>query len=346
MSYTNINKSSLHFNTNLYTGNNSNTAHTGIGFQPDFVWLKVRNADGAHYLYDAIRGANKDINCNDTTAENTTTQNLMSFDSDGYTVGTSNSVNTNGETMVGWNWKANGQGSANTDGSINTTYTSANTTAGFSIATWTTPSSGTEFTIGHGLGQAPDMMMMKCTTQANSWFVYHKGLGGNVNDYIILNDAAAEASQTKMWGVNGAETNTMGFKAGTSSYTNEPMVGYFFAEKKGYSKFGSYTGNGSTNGPFVYTGFKPAMVIIKKYTANEYWGILDNKRNPYNPVDKYLAPNRSDADNTYTTLDFLSNGFKHRSTGAMFNSSGAGYIYMAFAEAPLVGSNNVPCTAK
>ena len=159
MAYTTINKSTDYFNTNLYTGNNTNTAHTGIGFQPDLTWLKVRNASGGHYWFDAVRGANKDINSNDTTAEYTATQNLMSFDSDGYTVGTSNSVNTNNETMVGWNWKANGAGSANTVGSINSTV-SVNTTSGFSIVSYT--GTGANATVGHGLGVAP--AMMRCNT--------------------------------------------------------------------------------------------------------------------------------------------------------------------------------------
>ena len=349
MAYTTINKSSLHFNTNLYTGNNSNTAHTGIGFQPDFVWLKVRNANGAHYLYDAIRGANKDINSNDDTAENTTTQNLMSFDSDGYTVGTSNSVNTNGETMVGWNWKAGtGQGSSNTDGSINTTYTSVNTTAGFSISQYTgTGNSGA--TVGHGLGAAPGLILIKnISANSTNWGVYHKSLGGTKAIFLDLNNAADTNSKY----FNDTDPTSSVFTLGNYNDENssgENHIAYCFAEKTGYSKFGSYTGNGNADGAFVYTGFKPAFVMIKKTDGTGYWVIQDNKRTSTsgtNPNDKWIYPNESDAeyDASSYPMDLLSNGFKIRHNGNYQNTAN-NYIYMAFGQS-LVGSNNVPCTAR
>ena len=223
MAYASITKPSLHFNTILYSGNGTaigsgGQSQTGVGFQPDLTWIKCRSNQDNNTLTDAVRGVTKNIFSDYNGAEQTITETLTAFGTDGFTTGNNSKMGASGRTYCAWNWKANGAGSANTDGSISSTV-SANTTAGFSIATWTTPSSGTQFTIGHGLGQAPDMMIMKCTTQANSWFTYHKGLGGNVNDYLVLNDNSAEASQTNMWGANGAETNTMGFKAGTSSYT-------------------------------------------------------------------------------------------------------------------------------
>ena len=352
MAYTTINKPKDHFDGKIYLGSSSAVTVTGLEFQPDWVWIKDRDNGNNHCLVDAVRGVGKYIQSDNNSAEvNNSTNSISAFTSDGFTTGTGNPANESASTTKGfmsWNWKANGQGSANTDGSISSTV-SANTTAGFSIATWTTPSSGTQFTIGHGLGQAPDMMIMKCTTQSNSWFTYHKGLGGNVNDYLVLNEAAAEASQTNMWGANGAETNTMGFKAGTSSYTSQPMVGYFFAEKQGYSKFGSYTGNGNADGSFIYTGFKPAFVLIKYSTSTSgWWQMQDNKRDVDNPTEKAIFANVSDAEysNANYAADFLSNGIKMRNATAGSNTSGGTYIYMAFAEAPLVGSNNVPCTAR
>ena len=343
-----IDKPSDYFNTKLYTGNGGTQSITGVGFQPDFNWTKSRTTTQSHVLTDAVRGVTKTLFTNATQAE-ATLSGITAFGTDGYTLGASDLWSENSASFASWNWKANGSGSANTDGSINSTV-SANTTAGFSIATWTTPSSGTQFTIGHGLGQAPGMMIMKCTSQANSWFTYHQGLGGNVNDYLILDASAAEASQTNMWGANGAQTNTMGFKAGTSSYTNEPMIGYFFAEKQGYSKFLSYVGNGNDNGTFVYTGFKPSFVMIKRTNSTASWLMFDNKRaNPFNEITADLRAdlnNAEDASTSYNNIDFLSNGFKIRKSNADINASGGTYIYMAIAENPFVASNFNAATAR
>ena len=340
MAYTTIKKPSDYFNTNLYTGNNTQTSHT-VGFQPDFTWLKVRNAVGNHYLYDAVRGANKDINANDSTAEYTATQNLMSFDANGYTVGTSNSINTNGETMVGWNWKANGAGSANTDGSISSTV-SANTTSGFSIVSYT--GTGANATVGHGLGVAPKFMIFKNRNGGFNWNTYHSAYSpAQSQEFNTTN--LAENTGSVMW--NSTATTSSVFSIGTTGSVNQssaPIIAYCFAEKQGFSKFGSYTGNGNADGTFVYTGFKPAFVIVKRTDATQGWYILDNKRNTFNPEDKYLETNDADAEATFTFCDFLSNGFKARTTGTGFNASGGSYIYMAFAEAPLVGDN--PCTAR
>ena len=357
MAYTTINKSSDYFNTKLWTGNAGTQTITGVGHQPDFTWVKGRNAGGeSHRLTDVIRGVGYNLKTNGNSAQFSVSNGIQSWNSDGFIIGADDAFNKNTKNFVSWNWKANGAGSANTDGSISSTV-SANTTAGFSIATWTTPSSGTQFTIGHGLGQAPDMMIMKCTTQANSWFTYHKGLGGNVNDYLVLNETAAEASQTNMWGANGAETNTMGFKAGTSSYTSQPMVGYFFSEKVGYSKIGSYVGNGNADGTFVYLGFSPAFLMVKRTNSTGVWGMYDSKRIGYNTsqgVQNVLRANSSDAVATgggdaggFGGIDFLSNGFKCKLSDANMGASGSSYIYMAFAENPFVtGDSATPTTAR
>jgi len=344
MSYTTINKSTDYFNTNLYTGNNTNTAHTGIGFQPDFTWLKVRNASGAHYLFDAVRGANKDINSNDTTAEYTATQNLMSFDSDGYTVGTSNSVNTNNETMVGWNWLGANGTSANTDGTISSTV-SANTTSGFSIVSYT--GNGTAgATIGHGLGTVPSLIIARIKSQAKDWNVYHVSNGATKQ--LVLNTDAAVVTELDKW--NNTTPTSSVFTVGDSSQVNmsgESGIAYCFAEKTGYSKFGSYTGNGSTDGTFVYTGFKPAYVTIKRSSNTSDWHHFDNKRAGFNGDNDYLKLNGSDSEGTSgDRIDFLSNGFKLRYATGNLNETGDTFIYNAFAEAPLVGSNGVTAKAR
>jgi len=344
MAYTTINKSTDYFNTNLYTGNNTNTAHTGIGFQPDFTWLKVRNASGAHYLFDAVRGANKDINSNDTTAEYTATQNLMSFDSDGYTVGTSNSVNTNNETMVGWNWLGANGTSANTDGTISSTV-SANTTSGFSIVSYT--GNGTAgATIGHGLGTVPSLIIARIKSQAKDWNVYHVSNGATKQ--LVLNTDAAVVTELDKW--NNTTPTSSVFTVGDSSQVNmsgESGIAYCFAEKTGYSKFGSYTGNGSTDGTFVYTGFKPAYVTIKRSSNTSDWHHFDNKRAGFNGDNDYLKLNGSDSEGTSgDRIDFLSNGFKLRYATGNLNETGDTFIYNAFAEAPLVGSNGVTAKAR
>jgi hypothetical protein len=346
MAYTIINKSSEHFNTNLYTGNNTNTAHTGIGFQPDFTWLKVRNAVGNHYLFDSVRGANKDINSNDATAEYTATQNLMSFDSDGYTVGTSNSVNTNNETMVGWNWKAGTAVSGSTTGSGTAkTYTgSVNATAGFSIIKYV--GNGTAgHTIPHHLGAVPKMIITKRLDSTTDWMTYHSSLANTQK--VALNSTGAVSTSGSVW--NSTTPTSSVFAVGTSADTNNNdsnIVAYCFAEKKGYSKFGSYTGNGNADGTFVYTGFKPAWLMVFAYQAgNENWIMVDNKRDGFNVENEQLFPNTSGAEESNDEVDLLSNGFKLRRNNTRMNGS-IPYIYMAFAEAPLVGTNNVPCTAR
>ena len=254
-------------------------------------------------------------------------------------------LNASSNDYASWNWKANGAGSANTDGTINTTATSANTTAGFSIVKWTGNGSNPS-TVGHGLGAVPKMIITKrISGDTASWHSYHVSIGNNHE--IYLNGANAKASNTtwnnttptsSVFTVNSASVNTSG----------APYIAYCFAEKTGFSKFGSYTGNGNADGTFVYTGFKPAWVMIKKTNDIHAWRIYDGVRDTYNLTEKILEPNTSNAEATSGTyvLDLVSNGFKFRGNGDGVNGSGQSFIYMCFAEAPLVGSNNTPCTAR
>ena len=349
MAYTNINKSTDYFNTKLYTGNGSTNAITGIGFQPDWIWSKNRDSSTNHYLVDVIRGTEYELRSNNTN-HSAGDGNLMdSFDSDGFTLSSSGSMNTSSANYVSWNWKAGGSGSANTDGSISSTV-SANTTSGFSIVKWT--GSGANATIGHGLGVAPKLIITKSLASGSNqeWCVGSDAIGwGN---YMFLNETSAVQSGSTYW-QSTAPTSSV-FSVGTAGPTNTSsgdLIAYCFVEKTGFSKFGTYQGNSNANGAFIYTGFKPAIVITKQATggnANEVWGIRDNKRDIDNPITKSLIANATSAEGTTSThyVDFLSNGFKIRTGTENALNTGYGYLYIAFAEAPLVGSNNIPCTAR
>jgi len=359
MAYTTINKSTEHFNTVTYTGNSTdNRTVTGVGFQPDWTWIKLRNSVSQHELFDAVRGANKPISSNLTTAESTETNRLKSFDSDGFTLGTGTAVN-GGYNFVSWNWKAaNSAGSSNSDGSISSTV-SANTTAGFSIVKWT--GDGTKAaTVGHGLGVKPAMIIARDYAQSKHWFVYHQHLTDN---YVMtLNSNEEEKTGDNYWGSGSLmksgsypTTTTFSFNGSSSSVTNingngYANIAYCFVEKTGFSKFGTFTGNGSTNGPFVFCGFKPAWVMIKAVNlASQNWTIFNNGLNTFNEMTNTLQANSNgaeDGNTTYNDVDFVSNGIKITEDNDNVNKSGTKYIYMAFAEAPLVGSNNVPCTAR
>ena len=347
MAYTNIDKSSLHFNTKLYTGNGGSLAVTGINFQPDWLWIKQRDTTRSHQLMDVVRGAAYRVHSDQGAAQSSSA--LTSFDSDGFTVdGTSlNGTNQSGGTYVSWNWRAaNSQGSSNTDGSINTTYTSANTTSGFSISTYT--GTGSNATIGHGLGVAPKWVLVKRLSNADAGVVYHESVGAT--KYLPINATSAATTSSAIW--NDTAPTTSVFSIGTNTAVNasgSTYVAYCFAEKKGFSKFGSYVGNGSSDGSFCYLGFKPAFLLSKMSSGTQGWFLVDNKRaNPYNPIDGSLHPNSNAAEDTASDffVDFTSNGFKLRDNDAQLNGSGSTYIYMAFAEAPLVGSNNVPANAR
>ena len=341
MAYTTIKKPSDYFNTKLWTGNGSTQSITGVGFQPDWTVVKRRNAASGSQCIDAVRGVIKKIAWNESSQENDVTNGITSFDSDGYTLGDSAAFNGSGDSHVGWSWKANGTGVANTDGSISSTV-SANTTSGFSIVSYT--STGSNATVGHSLGEAPAMIIFKRRSgDTENWVVYHKSLGATKHLKLNLTDAENTSSER----FNNTEPTSSVFSLGISGDVNggtSPFIAYCFAEKKGFSKFGSYTGNGSTDGTFVYTGFKPAMVIIKKTSGADDWVLFDNKRDPFNVTEKRLFANASVAEATGNNdFDLLSNGFKLKTTDGKINSSN-NYIYMAFAEEPLVGDN--PATAR
>jgi len=346
MPYTTINKSSDYFNTKLYTGTGATNAQTSVGFQPDWVWIQNRGGTYASVIYDAVRGATKQIEPQGTGAEATVSDTLTSFDSDGFTLGADSSSYCNRSsspnTYVAWNWKANGSGSSNSDGSITSTV-SANTTSGFSICTYT--GTGANATIGHGLGVAPKVVFIKNTYQAENWVVGHDSIG--FTKFLQLNTTAVEATATNRF--NDTAPTSSVFSVGTETQVNQAggtHVAYCFAEKKGFSKFGLYNGNGNADGSFIYTGFKPAFVLIKAKGSLQNWSILDNKRNTFNVMDKYIDTNSTNAEGTADIWDFTSNGFKQRNSYASHNASGQGYIYMAFAEVPLVGTNNIPATAR
>jgi hypothetical protein len=354
MSFSSIDKPSKYFNTVLYTGNiTAPRTITGVGFNPDLVWVKDRSNANWHFLSDTVRGSNKNLATNATDAEaNPTTYGnggIGTPTTDGFTIvsGTTNSgnVNTNGSLYTSWNWLAGGTGVSNTSGTISSTV-SANTTSGFSIVSYT--GNGTNgATFGHGLGVTPKMVIVKRrSTSGTGWFTYHVGLTNN-QYYIYLNSTNAQATggQTT-WNIN---SSTVGMYTYTDYNGNgDTYIAYCFAEVKGYSKFGSYTGNGSTDGTFVYTGFKPAFVLFKRTDAIDDWIIEDNKRSTYNVIDARLFPSDSSAElsNGNGKVDYLSNGFKIRHTAANMNASGGTYIYMAFAENPFVSSKGLPTTAR
>ena len=344
MAFTTINKSSDYFTPKLYTGNGSTNTITGLNFQPDMTWLRARSGASGNEIYDAVRGATYRIYPNISDGGDALVQGLQAWTSDGFTVGSASGINTNSATFVSWNWKANGQGSSNTDGSINTTYTSASTTSGFSISTYT--GTGANATIGHGLGIAPKMILLKKTGATANWFVYHSTQGAT--KYLHLNTTSAVDTASSVWN-NTAPTSSV-FSVGNSADVNASSgtyVAYCFAEKQGFSKFGSYTGNGNADGTFVYTGFTPSFFMIKEVETTGDWHIFfNNIATQQNPIKGILYPNLTGADSDSLSVDFLANGVKHRTSGGGQNESGKTYIYMAFAEEPLVTSTGIPATAR
>ena len=353
MAYSTIPKGNLHMNPVIYTGNGSTQSITGLEFQPDWVWIKKRSGAANHYLVDVIRGASKVIYSNASNAQETNLNAITSLNSNGFSLGTDSDTNANSATFVSWNWKAGtGQGSPNTDGSINTTYTSVNTTAGISISQYTGNATDNA-SVGHGLGTAPKMLIIKEITSTSNWGVWHQDLtdGGY---RLSLQETTGQVSDTAfMGGGNRAiPTNSVFYlgSGGGGNSSSDNYIAYAFSEIKGFSKMGSYTGNGNTNGPFIYTGFKPAFVMAKYISgAGEDWKMMDSKRNPSNVTNKILAANTNVAEATSSYLDLLSNGFKIRATTGSLNSSGGSYIYMAFAENPFVatsGTNAIPVTAR
>jgi hypothetical protein len=331
-----------------YTGTGASLAVAntvnGVNFQPDFVWVKGRSGATDHALYDSVRGTTKDLVSNATSAETTQATGLTAFGSTGFTVGALAKMNTSAATYVGWQWKGGGTAVSNTAGSI-TSSVSANTTAGFSVVTYT--GTGANATVGHGLGVAPQMVIVKNRGGSYSWLVYHKFMAASspATWYMSLNQTSAASNGANVW-INDP-TSTVFTVSGTYPEVNassNTYVAYCFAPVAGYSAFGSYTGNGIADGPFVYTAMRPRWIMLKRTdTAGFPWWIFDTSRNTYNVADLGLHANTADSESSagfpYSTLDLLSNGFKLRATAGGVNASGGTYIYMTFAENPTKFAN-------
>ena len=319
----------------LYTGNGSTQTISGLGFSPDFVWIKRRDATANHDVTDTVRGATKSLYTSLTQGEATDAGALTAFNSDGFSLGATGTVNTNNGTYAAWTWDAGTSTVTNTQGSI-TSSVRANPSAGFSVVSFSYPSSGA-FTVGHGLNAAPSLIIAKHKNRSSDWAVYHVALG---KDYwLSINTTGAATSASNFWGTSAVSSSTFGGSVGTSGISTDQDIAYCFAPVAGYSSFGSYTGNGSADGPFVYTGFRPRWIMVKNTslgTINDYWVLFDAARNGYNVTEQILIPNLSDAEGTSTNngIDLLSNGFKWRATHTSRNASGSTYIYAAFAESP------------
>ena len=358
-----IDDGSEYFNTVLYTGNGTNPRSlTGVGFQPDFTWIKNRTDAWGHGLADSTRGGGKTLITNSTAVEQTnyTSGYVDSFDSDGFTVDDGASgddfVNQTSDNYVSWNWLANGgTTSSNTDGSITSTV-QANTTAGFSIVTYTGNATAGA-TVGHGLGTTPALIILKSRSSADDWMVGHKDYVGNPAENLLLNSTSALATADDQQGSTWYRTpftstvftlgdGQLGDWTGRTNGSGKSIIGYCFAPIEGYSKFGKYTGNGSTNGTFIYTGFRPAWVVSKRIDSTGDWLMRDTTRDPYNVTSLFLKANASNAEASSGDIDIVSNGFKWRSSTAGQNGSGASYIYIAFAENPFVTSGGLPVTAR
>ena len=361
MAYTTIDDPSAHFQVKTYSGNSTQTAITFDGssnLQPDLIWAKSRSNAHYHDWRDTSRGLTKRLYTNGANEEDTKSASYVSFDSNGFTLGddqsggsNANTVNSSSNNYVSWCWKANGgTTSSNSDGDITTTV-QTDSTAGFSIITYTGNGNNLD-TIGHGLGATPDFAVVKgrsASSNTKRWFVKIPAVCGNSE---ILEWDTTNGKQDSGNGIEtmGSSTITLGIDTGNANSTNESSetyVCYAWKNIQGYSKIGSYTGNGNSNGPFVYTGFKPAWLMWKRTDSGTDWRMFDNKRDDDNVVKGRLFPNTSGSENTsQDTLDFLSNGFKLRSTNSGGNASGGTYIYMAFAEHPFVSSKGVPVTAR
>ena len=352
MAYTAIDDPEAYFQTKLYTGDASTTqAQTLDGttdMQPDMVWIKQRNGTNNHMLADAVRGANNKITPNENYANDTGTTSLKAFNSDGFSVG-SNTEAGGSSTYVAWCWKANGSGATNEAGSINTIKTSANTTSGFSISTFT--GTGANATIGHGIGIAPHWVIVKKTSGTQSWSVFHIGnTSAPETENLYLNTTAATSDSDVYWQDTLPSTTliTLGSDDDVNA-SSATYISYAFAPVQGFSKFGSYTGNGSSSGSYIHLGFRAAMVIVKRTDSTGGWYMYDNKRAGYNGSSEYVQADTSSAGDTNLGnfgFDILSNGFKLIGTYATVNASGGTYVYMAFAEQPFVNSNGVPNNAR
>ena len=358
MAYTTIDDGSAYFQTKLYTGTGSSNSVTNDGnsdLQPDFIWIKERDGTGQHGAFDSSRGVQKELKIDEDGAESTASQSVTAFNSDGFTVGTAGDYNGSDNSQVAWQWKANGGTTTTNDasstgvGSIDSVY-QANTTAGFSIVSYT--GTGSAGTIAHGLGAVPSWMVGKNRSKSGGEgvMVYHQGnTSAPETEHLQIHNTNATSDNDIAWN-DTAPTSTV-FSVKDDDSTNdsgETHIAYLWTDIQGYSKFGDYIGTGNDDGPFVYTGFKPAWLMIKRTTANA-WGIYDSARGVFNEITMNLDADRTDAENTatnYDDLDFLSNGFKLYEENDDINASDGTYIYMAFAEHPFVSSQGTPVTAR
>jgi len=362
MAYTTIDDPSEYFTTLLYTGNATdnrnltNDANAG-DFQPDWIWLKERSSTSSHQLMDSTRGSTPAVFSDSYSLEDDDANRLQAFQSNGFQVGTASTVNQDGITMVAWQWKCNGGTTSTNDasstgvGSIDSVI-QVNTDAGFSIVTYT--GTGSNGTVAHGLGAAPDLVLVKNRSANDHWASHWQSTLGNTNS-LRLNTTIAytDSNGAGYWNDTSATSTTVsvGSRVETNQ-SNKNYIMYCFKNIQGYSKIGSYVGNGTgansaADGPFVYTGFKPAWVMAKSSTVTQGWNIFDNKRTPTNEMGAFLQADDSGAETTgYDSMDFLSNGFKLRKNLNGANDSGQTYVYMAFAESPFVSSNGVPTTAR
>ena len=342
MAYTTINKSTDYFTTSIYDGAGSAQSVVTGTFQPDLIWIKARDKVVSYLLTDSVRGIGKQLYPATNGAETSYSGSLTSFNSDGFSIaGGGNETGHDDHTYVSWNWKANGSGSSNTDGNVNTTV-SANATAGFSIVKYTGSGSQTA-TFGHGLNAVPKMIIIKKLNAANDWVVYHEAITSA--NRLKLNTSEASSSSPN-WRATPTSSVFNSNASDIINNTGDSYIAYCFAEKPGYSKIGSYTGNGSADGPFTYTGFKPSWILLKNCTQTDgqHWELFDNKRLGYNGANNSLQPNVTNVE-SLLAVDILSNGFKLKTGHSHINTSGSTYIYMAFGQS-IVGSNNVPVTAR
>jgi len=343
-----IDKPSDFFNTVLYTGNGGTLTVSGVGFQSNFTWLKGRSFADYHVLTDSVRGVNSQVYSNDAGSQGSQTNGITSFNSDGFVLGNWSNTNKASNTHVGWNWKAGTSfsNSAGANGASIASTGSINTAAGFSVVKWT--GSGSNATIGHGLGTKPSMLMVKNTTATGGWRVWHQNLTSTQT--LQLNTTAAVNTSAGQFN-SSATFNSTVFSVGGEGDTNESgstIIAYCFADKQGYSKFGKYSANANVDGTFVYTGFKPTFILIKASNSaqdGQSWFIYDSSRDSGNTATQTLQPNTNAAEQTNVApIDILSNGFKLRTNTGRINGTNGEYIYMAFGQS-IVGTNNIPATA-
>tara|TARA_A100001015_G_scaffold62864_1_gene69367 strand:+ start:1531 stop:2571 length:1041 start_codon:yes stop_codon:yes gene_type:complete len=340
-------KPSAFFNTVLYTGNGGTNAITGVGFQPNMIWSKERSGSRNHYLVDSVRGTGEELRPNSTNHSAGDGSLMSSFDSDGFTLGSSNSMNSNSATFVAWNWKGGTTSGITTNGStvITPSAYSFNATSGVAILKYT-GNGNTTTKVAHGLGAAPKWMLIKKTSASgDNWTVYHIA-SGNDTSLQLDNDGGTSGGSDRFYDVT---PDTVNFTLGDHTSVNASgatYMAYCFAEKPGFSRFGKFKGNGSAHGPFIYTGFKPAWVMVKRLSSGYDWAMKDNKRSPINEVTTEVYADDTAGDTAGGAIDFVSNGFKLRNNTGTWNGSDISYAYMVFAEEPFVASNGDPATAR